>query len=207
MAVVSKEPLLEECNTQYAQGGIVARGEGDSPALLAKDITVAGDGINSREAVELLAAEGPAARRRAAGAPAGRAVQPRSLGEAGPHAGGGAFPAADLFLQGHHRPGDRDLAAGGRRRSPADQDIPVSRGHRPDHEHAQLHRRAGALPPDARDRRLPLGPRRRAGEGLLRAGPPCSPREAWAICSSTPPIPRARPGTAWPWRAGSARRS
>ena len=60
VAVVSKEPLLEECNTQYAQGGIVAHGEGDSPALLAKDITVAGDGINSREAVELLAAEGPA---------------------------------------------------------------------------------------------------------------------------------------------------
>ena len=59
VAVVSKEPLLEECNTQYAQGGIVARGDGDSPALLAKDITVAGDGINSREAVELLAAEGP----------------------------------------------------------------------------------------------------------------------------------------------------
>ena len=60
VALVSKEPLLEECNTQYAQGGIVAHGEGDSPSLLARDITVAGDGINSREAVELLAAEGPA---------------------------------------------------------------------------------------------------------------------------------------------------
>ena len=59
VAVVSKEPLLEECNTQYAQGGIVARGKGDSPARLAEDITIAGDGINSREAVELLAAEGP----------------------------------------------------------------------------------------------------------------------------------------------------
>ena len=59
VAVVSKEPLLEECNTQYAQGGIVARGNGDSPARLAEDITIAGDGINSREAVELLAAEGP----------------------------------------------------------------------------------------------------------------------------------------------------
>jgi L-aspartate oxidase len=59
VAVVSKEPLLEESNTFYAQGGIVARGEGDSPELLAKDITVAGDGINAREAVELLAAKGP----------------------------------------------------------------------------------------------------------------------------------------------------
>jgi L-aspartate oxidase len=60
VAVVSKEPLLEECNTQYAQGGIVARGVEDSPALLARDITAAGDGINNREAVELLSAEGPA---------------------------------------------------------------------------------------------------------------------------------------------------
>jgi len=59
VAVVSKEPMLEESNTLYAQGGIVARGDGDSAELLARDITVAGDGINSREAVELLAAEGP----------------------------------------------------------------------------------------------------------------------------------------------------
>jgi len=60
VAVVSKEPTLAECNTFYAQGGIVATGEDDSPDLLAKDITSAGDGINSREAVTLLAAEGPA---------------------------------------------------------------------------------------------------------------------------------------------------
>ena len=60
VAVVSKEPLLEECNTRYAQGGIVAAGEGDSPALLTQDITVAGDSLNCREAVELLAAKGPA---------------------------------------------------------------------------------------------------------------------------------------------------
>ena len=60
VALVSKEPLLEECNTRYAQGGIVASGEGDSPALLTQDITIAGDGLNCREAVELLAAEGPA---------------------------------------------------------------------------------------------------------------------------------------------------
>jgi L-aspartate oxidase len=59
VALVTKEPSPEECNTRYAQGGIVARGEEDSPALLARDITVAGDGINFREAVELLSAEGP----------------------------------------------------------------------------------------------------------------------------------------------------
>ncbi len=60
VAVISKEPVLLECNTRYAQGGIVATGESDSPELLAKDIMVAGDQINSREAVDLLAAEGPA---------------------------------------------------------------------------------------------------------------------------------------------------
>jgi L-aspartate oxidase len=59
VAVVSKEPLLSECNTNYAQGGIVATGEDDSPALLARDIMLAGDNVNNREAVELLAAEGP----------------------------------------------------------------------------------------------------------------------------------------------------
>ena len=59
VAVVSKEPVLSECNTHYAQGGIVATGEGDSAALLSRDIMLAGDGVNNREAVELLAAEGP----------------------------------------------------------------------------------------------------------------------------------------------------
>ena len=32
VAVISKEPVLAECNTRYAQGGIVASGEEDSPA-------------------------------------------------------------------------------------------------------------------------------------------------------------------------------
>jgi L-aspartate oxidase len=60
VAVLSKEPSLGECNTWYAQGGIVARGRDDSSELLARDITLAGDSINSREAVELLSREGPA---------------------------------------------------------------------------------------------------------------------------------------------------
>jgi L-aspartate oxidase len=60
VAVLSKEPVLAESNTRYAQGGIVASGDDDSPDLLSRDITVAGDGINCREAVTLLAAEGPA---------------------------------------------------------------------------------------------------------------------------------------------------
>jgi L-aspartate oxidase len=59
VAVISKEAAAEECNTRYAQGGIVARGLKDTPRSLAHDITVAGDGINFREAVDILAAEGP----------------------------------------------------------------------------------------------------------------------------------------------------
>jgi L-aspartate oxidase len=60
VAILSKEPVITECNTWYAQGGIVATGEKDSPELLAKDIIEAGDSINRFAAVELLAREGPA---------------------------------------------------------------------------------------------------------------------------------------------------
>ncbi len=60
VAVLSKETSPDECNTRYAQGGIVARGVGDSPALLASDIMAAGDHVGFTEAVELLAADGPA---------------------------------------------------------------------------------------------------------------------------------------------------
>ncbi len=60
VAVLSKEASPEECNTRYAQGGIVARGLDDSPQQLAADIMAAGDQVGFREAVDLLAAEGPA---------------------------------------------------------------------------------------------------------------------------------------------------
>jgi len=46
-------------NTNLAQGGIVYKGENDSPELLKKDIIRAGRGINSIEAVEFLAEKGP----------------------------------------------------------------------------------------------------------------------------------------------------
>lgn len=59
VAVLSKEASPAECNTSRAQGGIVGRGEGDSARLLAEDILLAGDRINFREAVNLLAEEGP----------------------------------------------------------------------------------------------------------------------------------------------------
>jgi len=53
---------LGECNTTYAQGGIVGHspeGHGDSPDLLAKDIEAAGAGLCRPEAVQLLAEQGP----------------------------------------------------------------------------------------------------------------------------------------------------
>ena len=60
VAVISKEEALRDTNTRWAQGGIVGRGETDSPELLVQDIMEAGAQMNSIEAVRLLASEGPA---------------------------------------------------------------------------------------------------------------------------------------------------
>jgi L-aspartate oxidase len=59
VAVLHKAANPEECNTRHAQGGIVGRGAGDSPELLARDIEAAGDHINSHDAVMTVAREGP----------------------------------------------------------------------------------------------------------------------------------------------------
>lgn len=58
--VITKADRVEQTNTNYAQGGIIARREGDSAELLAADITRAGCSYNSDDAVKLIAAEGPA---------------------------------------------------------------------------------------------------------------------------------------------------
>lgn len=57
--VVTKESEGTESNTLHAQGGIIARREGDDPRLLAEDIMKAGGNYGSRPAVEQLAEEGP----------------------------------------------------------------------------------------------------------------------------------------------------
>lgn len=57
--VITRTPDPEESNTRYAQGGIVARGPGDSPEQLARDIVAAGAGLCWPPAVRLLASEGP----------------------------------------------------------------------------------------------------------------------------------------------------
>lgn len=57
--VMTKAERLEETNTNYAQGGIIAARQGDSADLLASDIMKAGCQYNNRHAVKLLAEEGP----------------------------------------------------------------------------------------------------------------------------------------------------
>lgn len=55
----TKGSSITESNTVLAQGGIIARGFDDSPALLAQDIYAAGDGLCWPPAVEQLATDGP----------------------------------------------------------------------------------------------------------------------------------------------------
>jgi L-aspartate oxidase len=57
--VLTKAKNPAECNTAWAQGGIIYFGKGDSRASLVKDILVAGAGLCRPEAVELLARRGP----------------------------------------------------------------------------------------------------------------------------------------------------
>jgi L-aspartate oxidase len=57
--VITRAAEPEESNTCYAQGGIIARGEGDSPEQLAHDVEAAGAGLCLPAAVQILAEEGP----------------------------------------------------------------------------------------------------------------------------------------------------
>ena len=59
VTVVTRAGELNESNTFYAQGGIIFRGEKDSPDLLEEDIIRAGGGYCNPEAVKILCAEGP----------------------------------------------------------------------------------------------------------------------------------------------------
>ncbi|HPC83604.1 MAG TPA: L-aspartate oxidase [Thermoanaerobaculaceae bacterium] len=59
--LVSREPDPATTNTWRAQGGIVFRGETDSPALLAQDILTAGANYGYEVAAHFLASEGPKA--------------------------------------------------------------------------------------------------------------------------------------------------
>jgi len=59
IVVLTKADTPLESNTFYAQGGIIYQGNEDSPTQLAEDLIRAGDGLNSRQAVEILSTEGP----------------------------------------------------------------------------------------------------------------------------------------------------
>ncbi|MHB0970279.1 MAG: L-aspartate oxidase [Thermoanaerobaculia bacterium] len=57
--LVTKATDPTECNTSWAQGGIIYQGHDDTPASLVDDILRAGAGISNEDAVRFLATEGP----------------------------------------------------------------------------------------------------------------------------------------------------
>jgi len=59
VTVVTRAREPQESNSYYAQGGIIYRGQGDSPELLVEDIMRAGAGLCYPEATKILAEEGP----------------------------------------------------------------------------------------------------------------------------------------------------
>ena len=59
VVIITKTQNLKSGNTPNAQGGIVYKSEGDSPAKLKADILKAGDGHSWEPAVDLICSEGP----------------------------------------------------------------------------------------------------------------------------------------------------
>lgn len=59
VTVLTRADDAEDCNTHWAQGGIVYRGKGDSAELLTQDIMAAGHDLNNPDYVAYLAACGP----------------------------------------------------------------------------------------------------------------------------------------------------
>ena len=59
VVIVTRAEMPAESNTYWAQGGIIFRGDGDSPDKLVEDVSHAGAGICREQAVALLAREGP----------------------------------------------------------------------------------------------------------------------------------------------------
>ena len=57
--LVTKASDPKDCNTFWAQGGIIYQGENDTAEKLIDDIVRAGAGISNKEAVRFLAMEGP----------------------------------------------------------------------------------------------------------------------------------------------------
>lgn len=60
VVIVTRAAESAESNTYWAQGGIIYKGEDDTPELLVRDILNAGAGLCREQAARTLAAEGPA---------------------------------------------------------------------------------------------------------------------------------------------------
>jgi L-aspartate oxidase len=60
VTVVTRATKPQESNTYYAQGGIIYKGDDDSPAMLAEDLFRAGAGHANPKTVHLLSEQGPA---------------------------------------------------------------------------------------------------------------------------------------------------
>ena len=60
IVILTRAPDPHESNSEYAQGGIIGRGEDDSADLLEEDILAAGAGASLPQAAQILAEEGPA---------------------------------------------------------------------------------------------------------------------------------------------------
>jgi L-aspartate oxidase len=58
VTLISKTGEINECNTWYAQGGIVYNRAESSPAPLVRDVVTAGDGLVKREIARIVAEEG-----------------------------------------------------------------------------------------------------------------------------------------------------
>jgi L-aspartate oxidase len=61
VTVLSSAAELNDCNSQWAQGGIIYKGVQDTPEALSQDIHVAGAGRCSDRAVKIVSEEGPGA--------------------------------------------------------------------------------------------------------------------------------------------------
>jgi L-aspartate oxidase len=59
VTLVTRAVDPNDTNTHWAQGGIIYRGEQDTPALLVADILRAGAGHSNHNAASILAEEGP----------------------------------------------------------------------------------------------------------------------------------------------------
>ena len=59
VALLTRASNPQDSNTSWAQGGIIYRGENDSPEKLSADILAVGAGLSSPEAAALLSQEGP----------------------------------------------------------------------------------------------------------------------------------------------------